>query len=125
MTKEENIRTQVLEMAESRYRWDLAQLWNDYCQEVGYMDDIIYVNDIDDMDCYFKSIADFYRAMGEYNEHDDFYAYNGYGIFNSFDKLTSEYSPIDFDLLIEWLMDDAFRCKQYNIEIDEEEDEDE
>lgn len=119
-TTVENIRTQLLEMAESRARWDLAELWNEFCEENNYPDDEIYNNDIEMMDEFFNSIADFFRAMGEYSEHDDFFAFDGYAVLNSFDRLTSPYSPVDFGLLAEWLADDEFRCRQYDIEIDDD-----
>lgn len=123
MTTVEKIRKQLLDMAENSDRWDLAELWNNYCDYSNYPDDRIYDNDIEMMDEFFDSIADFFRAMGEYSEHDDFFALDGYAVLNSFDKLTSPYSPIDFDLLAEWLADDEMRCHQYDIEINDGDDE--
>lgn len=120
MTTVENIREQLLEMAENRDRWDLVELWNTYCDENSYFEDRIQYNDIDEMEDYFDSIADFYHAMDNYNEFDDFFIIDGYGCLQSFDKLTSTNSPVDFDSLAEWLLGDALRCRQYDIEIDDD-----
>lgn len=120
MTTVEKIREQLLSMARSSERWDLVELWNTYCDETNYPDDMIHYNDIDEMDNYFSSIADFYRCLGEYVESDDFFAFDGYGILNSFDCLDNIYSPVDFDSLADWLVYDPLRCRQYDIEIDDE-----
>lgn len=120
MTTVEKIRKQLLDMARGADdRWDLVELWNGYCEESNYSDDIIYYNDIDGMENYFSSIADFYHRLGEYVESDDFFAFDGCGILNSFDCLDNIYSPVDFDLLAEWLAGDELRCRQYDIEIDD------
>ncbi len=124
MTTVENIREQLLEMAENQNCWDLQELWNVYCEENNYPDDTIIYNDIDEMENYFDSIADFFHALGEYNELDAFFAFDAYGNINSFDSLTSIYSPIDFDSLAEWLLGDELRCRHYDIEIDTDLEED-
>lgn len=120
MTTVEKIRKQLLDMARSNARWDLVELWNGYCEESNYSDDTIYYNDINEMENYFSSIADFYHRLGEYVESDDFFAFDGCGILNSFDCLDNIYSPVDFDLLAEWLAGDELRCRQYDIEIDDD-----
>lgn len=126
MTTVEKIREQLLDMARGGDdRWDLVELWHVYCEENNYPDDIIHYNNIDNMDEYFSSIADFYHSLGDYQETDDFFAFDGYGIINSFDCLDNVNSPVDFDLLAEFLAGDVLRCEQYGIEIDAEEDEDE
>lgn len=112
MTTVEKIRKQLLDMTRSNARWDLVKLWNGYCEKSNYSDDMIYYNDIDEMENYFSSIADFYRRLGEYVESDDFFAFDGCGILNSFDCLDNIYSPVDFDLLTEWLAGDELRCRQ-------------
>lgn len=125
MTTVEKIREQLLAMARSNARWDLVELWNIYCDENNYPDDTIYHNNIDEMDNYFSSIADFYHSLGDYSNLDDFFSFDGYGILNSYDCLDNVNSPIDFDLLAEWLAGDELRCRQYDIEIDDDEKEDE
>lgn len=122
MTTVEKIREQLLSMARSNERWDLVELWNTYCDENNCSDDMIHYNDIDEMENYFSSIADFYHCLGEYVESDDFFAFDGYGILNSFDCLDNLYSPVDFDLLAEWLAYDPLRCRQYDIETDDDDD---
>lgn len=116
----EKIRKQLLDMTRSNARWDLVKLWNGYCEKSNYSDDMIYYNAIDEMENYFSSIADFYHRLGEYVESDDFFAFDGCGILNSFDCLDNIYSPVDFDLLAEWLAGDELRCRQYDIEIDDD-----
>lgn len=103
----EKIREQLLDMAEGNARWKLADVWNTYCEEYKYPDDVIYSNDLDEMENYFDSIGDFYRALGEYNVYDYFFSFDGYGVLNSYDLLTSPYSPVDFDSLAEWLLDNS------------------
>lgn len=112
MTTVEKIRKQLLDMARGADdRWDLVELWNVYCEENNYPDDIIHYNDIDGMENYFSSI---------YVESDDFFSFDGYGVLNSYDCLDNVNSPIDFDLLAEWMADDEMRCRQYDIEIDDD-----
>lgn len=119
-TNVEKIREQLIGMAREPERWDLMELWNVYCDEKQYSYDIIYYNRLDDMDNYFSSIGDFYRHLGHYHENDDFFCFDGYENINSFNCLDSVYSPINFDLLAEWLADDESTCEQYGIEIDDE-----
>lgn len=120
MTTVEKIREQLLSMARSNERWNLVELWNTYCDENNYPNDIIHYNDIDEMENYFSSIADFYHCLGEYVKSDDFFSFDGYGILNSYDCLDNIYSPVDFDSMAEWLSDDELRCRQYDIEIDDD-----
>lgn len=101
MTTVEKTREMLLEMARSGERWDLVELWNKYCEENNCLDDVIYNNNIDEMDNYFSSIADFYHCLGEYVESDDFFSFDEYGILNSYDCLDNPYSPVDFDALAE------------------------
>lgn len=120
MTTVEKIRVQLLGMTRGSERRNLMELWNTFCEENNYPDDTIYYNDIEKMDNYFSSIADFYHSLGEYSNLDAFFSFDGYGKLNSYDCLDDVISPIDFDLLSEWLVDDELRCRQYDIEIDDD-----
>lgn len=102
MTTVEKTKEMLFAMGRSGERWALVKLWNKYCEENNCLDDVIYDNNIDEMDNYFSSIADFYHSMGDYVESDDFFSFDEYGMLNSYDCLDNPNSPVDFDALAEW-----------------------
>lgn len=92
----------------------LMQAHNDYCQTLGYEDELFY-NDEYEINSNFDSAFDVLRNLQHYNLSDDyFYFHNGNLI--SFSYLTSENSPITFSELAQWIIDNE-SYNDYNINV--------
>lgn len=80
----------------------LADLWNEYCQEEGDMGDFIY-SSIEDLEEFFPSPLEMARAVffGSLENWQDKVYLNAYG--NICSAWAIEHSPIDIELLANWL----------------------
>lgn len=86
-------------------------LWNEYCEANNYYDDYIEYNDIDELLYGLKPSEVLNRVDKEdYNEWDEYCAYNGCGELYSFDYADDEDSPFDLDSLAQWIRDNEDAC---------------
>lgn len=87
---------------------DIIRAWNNYCSE-ECMDDYIYDNDEYFFEEMFEKADDAVRAVcyGEYHYQDEYVVFNAYGNLDSFDYWKDENSPIDLDILAEYLVDNG------------------
>lgn len=92
----------------------LMQAHNDYCQTLGYEDEVFY-NDEYEINSNFTTAFDALRNLQHYNLSDDyFYFHNGNLI--SFSYLTSEQSPITFSELAQWIINED-KLSEYDISV--------
>ena len=105
MTQKESI-IEVLKAMETE---TLISIWNEYCSEKN-MEDYIFDND----ECFFNEMFgnadEAVRAVcyGNYNYTDTYVIFNAYGNLVSFDTYDAE-SHIDFDTLVDYIMDNDCR----------------
>jgi hypothetical protein len=83
---------------------DLLVAWNEYCDNKGYSDNIIY--SMDSFNECFDSMApldiiDMVRGC-DFSSSDDYFSYTSYGNIISFDYV-EDYSEFDYDYLAEFL----------------------
>ena len=104
---------------------EIIDLHNQMCEGNNYMDDYIYDNDIDDLLCNQKPSEVVNALHRDYNINDDYAVFTIYGL-NSFSYLGDENSPIDYDEIVNYILDNEDDCGYSEIaEILEEEDEEE
>lgn len=82
----------VSDYIEQAEAWDVISKYNEYLDETGYTDDIIYYND-DDFFLTFFDNSNPLRIVqatyfGHYNYNDDYVKFNGYGNLDSFNEWT-------------------------------------
>ena len=81
---------------------ELMELWNDYCEDVGFVDDRVYYNDEDTL----SMICDDFMSLaqrityGNYNYSHEYVKLNGYANLESADLMEW---LIHIDDLAEWL----------------------
>lgn len=87
---------------------DIIRAWNNYCSE-ECMEDYIHSNDEYFFEEMFEKADDAVRAVcyGEYHYQDEYVVFNAYGNLDSFDYWKDENSPIDLDILAEYLVDNG------------------
>lgn len=98
---------------------DLVSLWNDFCDG----DDYIHQG-VEDMAELYSDPASFGRAIffGDVqNWLDDYACFNGYGNIVTFNYWDDKNSPIDLDLLAEWLEENDHEV--YQTWVEEQDDE--
>ena len=115
MTKYERI----LEALKDMDAAEIVSVWNEYCSSVNRMDDYVYsMNEFDEI-CDGMKPWEVARACfyGEFSPCDDYFRFNGYGNFESFDYWEDEGSPISLEEIAEWCdeNDDAL----YSVDIEE------
>lgn len=106
---------------------DIICLWNTYCEEIRDPDSGI--NSIDDIDDYLcgktpTEILD--SVVADFNTSDYYFSVDGYGYFYSFNSIESNKSPIDFEVLADWIIKNQlkdFLADYTDIELEEEEEE--
>lgn len=89
---------------------ELVPIWNQYCEAVNYMDDMV-----ESMDCFDElmsgkephEIAEMI-CYGEFNYGDDWFAFNGYGNLISFDYARDKKSPIDTRAVAEYAVEQDY-----------------
>lgn len=103
--------------------YDIINLWNECVFETNLTDGEIADNDETFFKEIFSSPYDAVRAVayGEYTLNDNYIAFDGYGNVVTFDYWDDENSPIDVDVLVEWLMEQPKKLKELGIEDEEEE----
>lgn len=101
-------------------------LWNEYCSECNCPDDTILDNDDNFFEEHFEGrVTEAVRAAlaGDYNFSHDYVRYNGYANLESFDCADDENSPVDFDSLADWLIenkDESEIAELLDIEFEDE-----
>ena len=112
-TKEE----QIKEHLEGLNDGELLSIYDDYCEEAGYMDDKVYWNDDELFEVFFSNTIDAVRAVsfGSYNYTDRFVKFNGYANLDSSDYLTG---LIDIDDMVSYIADNI---DSFDLDIDFEE----
>lgn len=97
---------------------DVINLWNDCIEDKNILDDKIYNNGEDFFEEMFSSPYDAVRAVayGEYTLNDNYIAFDGYGNIVTFDYWDDEGSPVDIDILADWLLDNEVVAMEYGIE---------
>lgn len=105
MTKEE-FKAELRELLESMKYADLIELWNEYCENAGYMDSYIEINDPDEFLCGNKP-SEVLNAidLDDYSPNDSYVVCTIYG-YKSFDLGNCiENSPIDISDIIKYIID--------------------
>lgn len=92
------------------YDYDLVNLWNKVCGTKNYPDDMIYqmeeFEDICGSIAHNDGLITLIEKVnyGEFNTWDSWFWFNGQGnLYSGDNPATDENSPIDFDLIIEYL----------------------
>lgn len=102
----EDIREKVINVLEALDDDSTVDMWNQYCSEVNYDDDVIYSLDewtINDM-CYMKKPWDILRCLdGAFNINDDWFYYNGYGNIVSTDDI---FDMVELGDLADYIIDE-------------------
>lgn len=90
---------------------DMVALWNTYCESNNYYDDYIEYNDIDELLDGLKPSEVLSRIdMKNYNESDEYCAYDGWGELYSFGYPDCDESPFDLDSLAQWIYENEDAC---------------
>ena len=101
---------------------DLAiiEIWNDYCGNSSYQLEKVY--DIDDytIDSVFDNPSEVLKNLGAFDYNEEYFAIDEFGYINSFCGAFDTFSPIDVDLLIDWLKDNPDIAEEYGLAGDEE-----
>lgn len=133
MTKEKTARYEAIENTLRNMRTDeLVSVWNEYCNAENYPDDYVYSMDEFDEQCEYMKPWEVVRAAfyGDFRPCDNYFSYNGYANFISFNYAEEENCPIDLDSLADYVdeNDDALYSRELQDVLDEypeDEDEDE
>lgn len=112
---------------EAMQDYEVIDLHNQMCEGNNYMDDYIYDNDIDELLCGKNKPSEVVNELHEdYNINDNYAVFTIYGL-NSFSYLGDENSPIDYDEIVNYILDNDDDCGYSEIAeiLEEEEDEEE
>lgn len=111
----EDIREKIITVLEALDDDSTVDMWNQYCSEVNYDDDVIYsldewtINDI----FYMKKPWDILRCLdGAFNVNDDWFYYNGYGKVVSTDNISDQ---VDLDDLADYIIDEENDLGNFDI----------
>lgn len=112
----EDIRKKVIKVLEALDDDSTVDMWNRYCSEVNYDDEVIYsldewtINDI----FYMQKPWDILRCLdGTFNVNDDWFYYNGYGnIVSTYDI----FDQVDLDDLADYIIDEENALGNSDIE---------
>lgn len=87
---------------------DIIRAWNNYCSD-ECMEDYIHDNDEYFFEEMFNKADEAVRAVcyGNYNYQHSYVVFNAYGNLNSFYYWEDENSPIDLNILAEYLIDNG------------------
>ena len=93
---------------------DIIELWNEYTEELDYREDIVYENDKSFFDEMFGIAYDAVVAVthGDWRQDDNYVVFNGYGHLESFNHWRDYNSPIDIDVIVEWLSDNKEKVEE-------------
>lgn len=109
----------------------IVGLWNEYCSECNCPDDTIFDNDEGFFENYFTgSVMSAVRSVqyGDYNVAHDYVRFNGCGNLESFYCADDDNSPVDFDSLADYLIenkDEDELADLLDIEFEEDEEDEE
>ena len=86
---------------------ELVYIWNQYCEAVNYMDDMVEAMDSFDELMSGKKPHEIAQLItyGDFNYGDDWFAFNGYGNLISFDYAGDKKSPIDTKAVAEYAVE--------------------
>ena len=110
--------SQVIEQLEDLLFCDLVMTYNDYASHNSY--DMIYDNDENTINEMYTNAYDAVRATNHkgYNDNDDYFTYDGYGLMSSFSYqlVQDDNCPIDVEELAQWLIDED-KLSEYDIAV--------
>lgn len=91
--------------------WDndvIIAAWNERCSECD-MDDYINSNEDYNLNDIFSESAEAIRATyyGHYEYNNSYFVFNAYGNLDSFDYWDDDYSPVDLETLIDYIIDNG------------------
>lgn len=112
MTREE-----IMEMIEDMNNDTVIDAWNECVDDMKRHDDKVYRNDRDFFDTVFRSPYDAILAVvnGDWNEPEEYAALDNEGNVVSFDWCDEETSPIDMDILADWMLENPDKAAEYDI----------
>lgn len=125
----EDIREKVIKVLEELDDGSIVNMWNQYCEQVNYDDDMIYsldewtINDI----FYMRKPWDILRYLdGGFNVNDNWFHWDGYGNIVSTDNI---FDMVELGDLADYIIDEEddlgnFDIKDILEEAKEDEDED-
>lgn len=104
---------------------EVVTLWNEYIKAKGYSDDKVFYNDREFFDEMFGNAYDAVLSViyGNWRESDEFVAFDGYGNVRSFNGWEDYDSPINADILADWLLENREKAKEIGIADEDEEEE--
>lgn len=121
MFDETKVREQIADLTEE----EQVAIWNEYCEKVGYYDDEIFGNDLDEILAgKTPSEVAVIVCTDAYNPYDDYCCFDGYGRLKSFSYTNDYCSPFDMDDLVNWIVDNEDTLgyfNEYDIEVEEDE----
>jgi len=99
----------------------IIALWNECIKEKGYSDDKVFYNGREFFDEMFGNAYDAALSViyGDWRDSDEFVAFDEYGNVRSFNGWEGYGSPIDADILADWLLENHEKAKEIGI-VDED-----
>lgn len=99
----------------------IIALWNECIKEKGYSDDKVFYNGREFFDEMFGNAYDAVLSViyGDWRDSDEFVAFDEYGNVRSFNGWEGYGSPIDADILANWLLENHEKAKEIGI-VDED-----
>lgn len=93
---------------------DIIELWNECIEEVNYPGDRVYGNNMLFFEEMFAHPYDVAIAVtyGDWIQDDNYVVFNGYGNISSFNYWGDSNSPIDLDVMVEWLSDNKEKVEE-------------
>jgi hypothetical protein len=116
----------IMEALEEMEIEKLVSIHNERCYDQNYYDDEIFYNDDDFFNTYYHNkVIEAVRAVtyGDYRYTDEYMRYNGYGNLVSMTEWEVG-NWIDKNEVAEWMIEND-KMQEFDIEIDEEEEEEE
>ena len=113
MTKEE-----MLKAIKGLSYVEIMYLWNEYADKNGMADKKVYKNTLDFLDEAFTCPSDAVLAVtcGKYKEGDVYTTFDSLGNLVTFMFWDDEDSPIDANIIADWLLDNPMKAAEYGIE---------
>lgn len=115
-----NTEKSILEAIKEMDNFELIEIHNQYCENINYMDNQIFVNDEEFFEVYFNGrINELIRAMyyGNFNPNEEFIKFDGYANLETFDNVENE---IDIEAIAENIFETEAQ-NYYSIDLEEDE----
>lgn len=118
--------TKVREQIEDLAVEEKIAMWNEYCEQICYAEDIIEENDLDKLFELLEGKPSEVASIvctNAYNPYDDYVCFDGYGKLKSFSYINEYNSPFEMDDLVKWVVDNEDTLgyfDTYEVEEDEE-----